>query len=1416
MAAVHVDIRSGTDGAAASRHAAILPACDFAEEAADHGAAAAEGAEATQRVSRHRAVHFAAEAAEHGAGAVAADAAGHDAVAAEGAEEASGRAVKQHRAVAFAAEVLGHDAVDAEGAEEAPGRAGRQRAVAFAAEATLHGAAAAEGAEAQRRAARHRAIAFAAEAAEHDAVAAESEESPARAASLPADAAAAECLEPQEGSISHLQRLSFSSSMSKRGSRELGAKLAERQPVTTPVDAESVHPSRWERFLAGEVVCSCCAFCFFLALMLLLTIGGLYGGFKLSDTGGTVLSSDIVHRGGGLRREAPRRAWLQPREGLRLPSLQPLLGRCWRGRQWGRRSPDGGRRQASVCSRERHPDHVRGSGATGTGCPGDDCDARSKNLLTERNMNAMKKFEDTLFGSRDFQDDYCLLWHPASGGDPVCTPPTSMLAQLYSDGPEVPETVKESFDAGFGNALGACMCSLTGEPSLACAPPAGPPQGPPSGQETPQDQVLTCLKGRPDHLALLPESAHGDPVATEAHLSSAMEDFCASMEAQDASWRFAPPFLSPMCSSTAWDHTEHGSAQPLQGDALRGFLEEVCSPDNPLMSPLRRFVLPSFACQGGFLAEHGTPFLMSMWMMGHDGHNQAELEAEYTGKLWNLYQEASKEAISDTNGEVRPMLLTEFTALKSMESLLIHDCALAIGSFLLVFFYMWFTIESFFLSSMGMLQVVMSCPPAFLVWKFIRPDGVGFLQFLTIFMILGIGADDIFVLVDAWKQAPVALDGMGTTADTFALGYRRAFSAMLTTTATTGAAFFFGAFNPVPAVSHFCLFACIVVVFDFLWCVSFFASSLCVYERFFMGHPCLCFGPQKPAGSCGGPGCCWGGFRRLIAAFKKPEPARATRRRSMKGEPWLERFCAGPLFSFVLRYRVSLVALWLLATAASGSAAGVLLKTATKPPEIGDEENDLVRFFAIMRDYFSIQEQQLVQVSWGLPEESAVSRFTSTNPITPEVNLLDRGAELLTTPASQQAALALCRSPDSAGARCESDLCLVYGSPGACLDERTAHGNVSLPTDPYCATGRYCFMKDWVEEYANINGIGFPVPDVDFVPLLESDGFRSYLEERRVANQQAGRHWDNTLEQTHTGWIIEDGTLKFAWMTFNASFKAQGTKDVLNRWHERWGDHVRTQAGVSDPRHSSKMYEFMVLQNELLSAAIQGILVSLFVTAVVLALVTFNWVLALIGLLNISVITVIFLGVMPLIPWELGSNECIFLIAVVGLAVDYSVHLLHAYNEHEAGTREEKMQGALGTMGISVASGAITTMGAGLTLFQCDIAFFQQYGSWCVFRLPAIFLVILISLVAALTNLPPLLLLMGPEGDRGKIALLYWLAERRDAGVAVARSGATIARRTVAARLSPGGSSGEAQGARPSRARCECGDSVFTNSGETE
>ena len=62
-----------------------------------------------------------------------------------------------------------------------------------------------------------------------------------------------------------------------------------------------------------------------------------------------------------------------------------------------------------------------------------------------------------------------------------------------------------------------------------------------------------------------------------------------------------------------------------------------------------------------------------------------------------------------------------------------------------------------------------------------------------------------------------------------------------------------------------------------------------------------------------------------------------------------------------------------------------------------------------------------------------------------------------------------------------------------------------------------------------------------------------------------------------------------------------------------------------------------------------------------------------------------------------GMYENVFTILVVGMSIDYSVHLAHFYN-HASGTRYEKAREAMYGVGVSVLGGAITTIGAGIPL----------------------------------------------------------------------------------------------------------------------
>ena len=63
--------------------------------------------------------------------------------------------------------------------------------------------------------------------------------------------------------------------------------------------------------------------------------------------------------------------------------------------------------------------------------------------------------------------------------------------------------------------------------------------------------------------------------------------------------------------------------------------------------------------------------------------------------------------------------------------------------------------RSLAIASVGMLQILLSFPVTYFFYRVVlQISHFGTLQVLAVYVILGIGADDIFVLYDAFQQAP--------------------------------------------------------------------------------------------------------------------------------------------------------------------------------------------------------------------------------------------------------------------------------------------------------------------------------------------------------------------------------------------------------------------------------------------------------------------------------------------------------------------------------------------------------------------------------------------------------------------------------------------------------------------------------------
>mmetsp|Transcript_15076 Transcript_15076/g.1357 ORF Transcript_15076/g.1357 Transcript_15076/m.1357 type:complete len:111 (+) Transcript_15076:958-1290(+) len=83
---------------------------------------------------------------------------------------------------------------------------------------------------------------------------------------------------------------------------------------------------------------------------------------------------------------------------------------------------------------------------------------------------------------------------------------------------------------------------------------------------------------------------------------------------------------------------------------------------------------------------------------------------------------------------------------------------------------------------------------------------------------------------------------------------------------------------------------------------------------------------------------------------------------------------------------------------------------------------------------------------------------------------------------------------------------------------------------------------------------------------------------------------------------------------------------------------------------------------------------------------------------------------MELSGWELGVAESVAIVILIGLSVDYVVHLANHYVECPYPDRFRKMRVSLKDLGISIISGASTTIGSGIFLFFATIIMFNKFA----------------------------------------------------------------------------------------------------------
>jgi len=622
-----------------------------------------------------------------------------------------------------------------------------------------------------------------------------------------------------------------------------------------------------------------------------------------------------------------------------------------------------------------------------------------------------------------------------------------------------------------------------------------------------------------------------------------------------------------------------------------------------------------------------------------------------------------------------------------IQMILIGDGLKALGSFVFVFFYLRYMLGSWFLTAVGMFEIVMSLPLAWLSFSYIfQIKYFSALNVLCIFIVMAIGADDIFVFMDSYKQsAGMGADVLNSFETRMSWVYRRSGSAMLLTSITTCGAFLCTLFTPLAGTRSFGIFAAFVILFDYLLVMTLFCTSVVIYhDRFENKSCCYCKFWVKSTPTA------------TETAMKRYSDGEV-----LKMDP-ISKFFKEKLGPFMLRGRnrigVGVVLITWIILAAIYAAK---LEPTTSAEQFLNESHPLQIGVSILTDEFpKTQEDRTTSIHlvWGLNE---INRDGVNQLLDPEyVGKASYSSDFIFDEQCQSAILDVC-SQLQTDENFEEFILRRDGVRSIdCFVEQLGAFNV----DP-SATCTDVRIGDWTNADWEVS------PDNLAASM---DGF--------VSKSACGPD-SATVKKYYEGSMGWDGkSMRYAGLSIESkSLDPRGilsedrTRVIYDKFiqlakelDQKMESACKTKTTMTD---LDQKFVFMNNQRIYRTTAISGSMIGVLVAFIVLFVSTRKLHLSLFATLCILSVLVGVIGSATMLGWTLGTIEAILISILAGFSVDYVIHLAHAYN-HAEGEPDERILAAYGEMGVSVFSGMLTSVVASIPLFFCTLTFFAKFGTF--------------------------------------------------------------------------------------------------------
>eukprot|EP00930_Biecheleria_cincta_P076589 TRINITY_DN6379_c0_g1_i3.p1 TRINITY_DN6379_c0_g1~~TRINITY_DN6379_c0_g1_i3.p1 ORF type:complete len:1045 (-),score=167.77 TRINITY_DN6379_c0_g1_i3:416-3550(-) len=697
------------------------------------------------------------------------------------------------------------------------------------------------------------------------------------------------------------------------------------------------------------------------------------------------------------------------------------------------------------------------------------------------------------------------------------------------------------------------------------------------------------------------------------------------------------------------------------------------------------------------------------------GYNNSDIKRkEQQDKFRKWFREQFNDYLKATQGDgdveflffATPLIQDEFI------SILLADMTKVFVSLALVFLWIWLQTNSSIIAIAGITEIILSIPLAFFfyytIFGFKYFDG---LNAMTIFIVAAIGADDIFVFMDQYKASSYMPEVCVDLKTRMNWVYGRASWAMFITSATTCAAFVCTASSPLPAIQSFGIFSAFVIAADYVLVITWFPAIVVLYHNHWEGRPCF-------------PCCCWGVGEKTpcVCACRAHElwpcgapmttSSEKVRLRGPEEEPkkrMLERLLSGPFANAIGSWRGALITVVVFAVLLVPSA---ILSSQIQPLSRSEEalpaNHPFQKLWTVSGEEFpgSAQNRNTpAHLVWGIDlinnDGVDILRQGSTS----------KGKMMMDTTfkfdeAAQQHIWKVCEEVRAMSAP-KMELFLSRDP-----DSPEGYGAVECPLDDW---------KNWLEG----SGKTFPLPLAQVASEMKKFMNSTKLNEYRQLVK--------LKDVTTIGFDEKTGEVQVVMveLTSQLQSRASHSGDKLKKHYDlfqEWLEEINSATGrLPAPPTANKAFQtcegdfngpnwiWMHTQGLFQQSAISGACIGTVLAFIVILIATQQIIIALLSFVSIACILATVIAMMKIANYELGSTTSICITILAGFAVDYVVHLAHAYNHSLKVTRQEKFQEAIDVIGVSVLSGMVTSVLAAMVLLTCNLQFFAKFGFFMIF-----------------------------------------------------------------------------------------------------